>query len=287
MKRLLKVMLILASGTGVIQASVAASGEAERIVAAGGAVTEIIYALGQGDKVVGTDISSLWPSEVSQLPRIGYLRTLSAEGILALHPTLLLTTTEAGPPATLEHLRASHVRIETVSSGFTPESVETKLAAVAKALAISEKGQQHIERFRAEWQKTQAGLAVYPDKPRVLFVLAHTGGSPMVAGRNTAADAMIALAKAENAAASFEGYKPLTAEAAAMARPDVILITDEGIKELGGMQSLWNNAALSLTPAGKHRRAVSMDSLYLLGFGPRLPEAVTELATQLRQAAKP
>lgn len=287
MKCLLKLMLILASGTGVIQAPVAVSGEAERIVAAGGAVTEIIYALGQGDKVVGTDISSLWPPEVSQLPRIGYLRTLSAEGILALHPELLVTTTEAGPPATLEHLRASHVRIESVPSGFTPESVETKLAAVAKALAIPEEGQHHIERFREEWQKTQAGLAVYPDKPRVLFVLAHTGGSPMVAGRNTAADAMIALAKAENAAASFEGYKPLTAEAAAMARPDVILITDEGVKELGGIQSLWSNVALSLTPAGKQRRVVSMDSLYLLGFGPRLPGAVAELATRLRQPAKP
>jgi len=287
MKTLIKLLVSLVSGAWLIQGPLAVSAEAERIVAAGGAVTEIIYALGQGDKVVGTDISSLWPPEVSQLPRIGYLRTLSAEGILALHPGLLLTTTEAGPPATLEHLRASHVRIETIPSGFTPESVETKLDQVAKALAIPEKGQQQIERFRAEWKKARDKVALYPDKPRVLFVLAHTGGSPMVAGRNTAADAMIELAQADNAGASFEGYKPLTAEAAAMARPDVILITDEGIKELGGIQSLWSNAALSLTPAGKHWRAVSMDSLYLLGFGPRLPAAVTELAAQLRQAAKP
>ena len=68
-----------------------------------------------------------------------------------------------------------------------------------------------------------------------------------------------------------------------MARPEVILITDEGIKELGGIHSLWGNVALSLTPAGQHRRVVSMNSLYLLGFGPRLPEAVRELATRLRE----
>ncbi len=70
-------------------------------------MTEIIYALGLGDRVVGSDISSHWPEEVKQLPRIGYPRTLSAEGILALRPDLLVTTPEAGPPAALEHLRAN------------------------------------------------------------------------------------------------------------------------------------------------------------------------------------
>lgn len=255
-----------------------------RIVAAGGAVTEIVYALGEGNRVVGTDISSLWPSEVNQLPRIGYLRTLGAEGILALHPGLLLTTPEAGPPATLEHLRASHVRIESIPSGFTPESVEKKLTQVARVLGVPEQGQNLIQRFRAEWQKTIEQVNGYADRPRVLFVLAHTGGSPMVAGRHTAADSMIGLAMAENAGSGFEGYKPLTAEAAAMAKPDVILITEEGVKELGGIQSLWKNAAISLTPAGKHHRVVSMDSLYLLGFGPRLPQAVAELAVKLRDA---
>ena len=255
----------------------------QRLVAAGGAVTEIIYALGLGDRVVGSDISSLWPEEVKRLPRIGYLRTLSAEGILALRPDTLVTTPEAGPPAALEHLRAGHVRIETIPGGFTPESVEIKLTRVAEALGQPERGRQLVGRFRTEWDETRAAIGKLPGNPRVLFVLAHTGGSPMVAGRNTAADAMIRLARAENAGAAFDGYKPLTAESAAMANPDVILITDEGVQELGGLQSLWSNTALSLTPAGKHRRAVSMDSLYLLGFGPRLPAAVRDLAARLQE----
>lgn len=275
--------LAITLAAGFSRALAAGSAEVPRIVVAGGAVTEIVYALGQGNKVVGADISSLWPPEVEQLPRIGYLRTLSAEGILSLHPEFLLTTSEAGPPATLEHLRASQVRIETVPTGFTPEAVEAKLARVAQALGTPEQGQRLIDRFRSEWQQTVAQVERHAEKPRVLFVLAHTGGSPMVAGRNTAADAMIQLAHGENVAAGFEGYKPLTAEAAAMARPEVILITDEGIKELGGIHSLWGNVALSLTPAGQHRRVVSMNSLYLLGFGPRLPEAVRELATRLRE----
>lgn len=275
-------LLMLAAALAGIQANAAETGPPRRLVAAGGAVTEIIYALGQGDRLAGSDISSLWPEEVKRLPRIGYLRTLSAEGILALHPDMLLTTPEAGPPATLEHLRAGQVRIETIPGGFTPESVETKLTRVAEALGQPERGRQLVDRFRGEWDQARASVAKLPGKPRVLFVLAHTGGSPMVAGRNTAADAMIQLARAENAGAAFDGYKPLTAEAAAMANPDVILITDEGVQELGGLQALWSNTALRLTPAGKHRRAVSMDSLYLLGFGPRLPAAVRDLATRLR-----
>ena len=275
-------LLMLAAALAGIQANAAETGPPRRLVAAGGAVTEIIYALGQGDRLAGSDISSLWPEEVKRLPRIGYLRTLSAEGILALHPDMLLTTPEAGPPATLEHLRAGQVRIETIPGGFTPESVETKLTRVAEALGQPERGRQLVDRFRGEWDRARASVAKLPGKPRVLFVLAHTGGSPMVAGRNTAADAMIQLARAENAGAAFDGYKPLTAEAAAMANPDVILITDEGVQELGGLQALWSNTALRLTSAGKHRRAVSMDSLYLLSFGPRLPAAVRDLATRLR-----
>ncbi len=267
---------------GLLQPASAAD---PRIVTAGGAVTEMVYALGAGDRVVGVDISSLFPPAVAQVPHIGYLRTLSAEGILALRPDVLLTTPEAGPAATLEHLRASRVTIETVPSGFTPAAVEEKIRRIARSLDIPEAGERLLGDFRRNWQATQAAVAGYADRPRVLFVLAHAGGSPMVAGRGTAADAMIALAGAENAAATFDGYKPLTAEAAVAAHPEVILITDEGMQELGGRDSLWANPALRLTPAGQQRRAVAMDSLTLLGFGPRLPTAVRELAARLRTPA--
>lgn len=253
-----------------------------RMVSAGGAVTEILYALNAGKQVVGSDISSIWPEDVLHLPRIGYLRMLSAEGILALHPDLLVTTPEAGPNAALEHLRAAHVRIETIPGGFTADAVEKKISGVADAIHQPEQGRKLIERFKSDWQQTRMTVDHLSGRPRVLFILAHTGGSPMVAGRNTAADAMIDLARGVNAASALEGYKPLTAEAALSANPDVILVTDEGVKELGGIESLWANNAIKLTSAGKHQRAVSMDSLYLLGFGPRLPSAVRELALHLR-----
>lgn len=269
----------LAVGAG---SAPAGASETARVVVAGGALTEIVYALGLADRLAGADITSLYPAETAALPRIGYLRNLGAEGILSLHPGLLLATPEAGPPAVLDQLRAARVRVEAVAAPNTPEGVAEKIGAVAAALAVPERGLTLAERYRADWEAARAEVAGYRDRPKVLFVLAHTGGSPMVSGRNTAADAMIALAGADNAGAGFEGYKPMTAEAVMAANPEVLLITTQGVDELGGLGALWEQPALRLTPAGRARRAVAMDSLYLLGFGPRLPQAVRELARRLR-----
>jgi iron complex transport system substrate-binding protein len=260
----------------------AGAGEAARVVVAGGALAETVHALGLADRLAGVDITSLYPAEIAALPKIGYLRSLGAEGILSLRPDLLLATPEAGPPAVLDQVRAAKVRVEAVAAPNTPEGVAEKIEAVAAALGVPERGRSVAERYRADWDAARAEVARYRDRPRVLFVLAHTGGSPMVAGRNTAADAMIALAGATNAGAGFEGYKPMTAEAVMAANPEILLITTQGVDELGGLGTLWEQPALRLTPAGRARRAVAMDSLYLLGFGPRLPQAVRELAHGLR-----
>jgi iron complex transport system substrate-binding protein len=256
--------------------------EARRVVVAGGALTEIVCALGLADRLAGVDTTSLFPPETARLPKIGYLRSLGAEGILSLSPGLLLATPEAGPPAVLDLVRAAKVRVEAVAAPNTPEGVAEKVEAVAAALGVPERGRALAERYRANWEAARAEVAGYRDRLRVLFVLAHTGGRPMVAGRDTAANAMIALAGAANAGGGFEGYKPMTAEAVVAADPEVLLVTTEGVDALGGLGTLWDQPALGLTPAGHARRAVAMDSLYLLGFGPRLPQAVRELAGRLR-----
>jgi iron complex transport system substrate-binding protein len=71
----------------------------ERIVSIGPATTELILALGGEQSLVATDISSIEPKN---LPRVGYHRALSAEGILSLAPTRLIGSDEMGPPPALE-----------------------------------------------------------------------------------------------------------------------------------------------------------------------------------------
>ncbi len=112
----------------------------------------------------------------------------------------------------------------------------------------------------------------------MLFVLSHVATSVQVAGEGTTAAAMIALAAASNALTGFSGYRPLTAEAAVAAAPDFVLTTTRGVEALGGTERLLAQPGLALTPAARARRVLALDALYLLGFGPRMPQAVAEVA---------
>ncbi|MFN7120637.1 MAG: ABC transporter substrate-binding protein, partial [Hydrogenophaga sp.] len=118
-------------------------------------------------------------------------------------------------------------------------------------------------------------------------VLSHSG-SPMVAGEQTAAAALIRFIGARNALGGFQGYRPMTAEAMAQAAPDVILTTTQGIEAIGGEASFWQRPELALTPAYQRRTAagalVHLDALELLGFGPRLPDVVERLHERLVRA---
>jgi iron complex transport system substrate-binding protein len=117
--------------------------------------------------------------------------------------------------------------------------------------------------------------------PKVLFVYARGAGTLMVAGRATPADAMIRLAGGRNAVEDFDGFKPLTAEAVVAAAPDVVLMLSRGVESLGGPAAIWTQPGMAQTPAAAQQRLVVMDDLYLLGFGPRLADAVRDLGRQL------
>lgn len=251
-----------------------------RVVSVGGAVTEMVYALGAGATLVGADSTSLHPEAANRLPRVGYMRQLSAEGVLSLRPDLVLATAEAGPPATLAQLRASGVSLERLPVRHSVTAVRENLLAVAEALGRRAEGEALVRRFDADWSAVRERVARYPTQPRVLFVMAH-GGAPLAGGRDTAADAMIGLAGAVNAAAALDGYKPLTAEAVLAAAPDVILVTTQGL-ENGGIDGLLARPGIALTTAGRQRRVAAMDAVLLLGFGPRLPQAVEQLAAKVR-----
>ncbi|MBO6560974.1 MAG: ABC transporter substrate-binding protein [Nisaea sp.] len=254
----------------------------QRIVSAGGDITEIIYALGAGDRVIAVDSTSNHPSEAVSKEQIGYIRRLAAEGILSLQPDLLIAAHDAGPPAAVEQLRAAGLRVELAPKGNTPEGVLEKVRFVGKAIGLEAEGEtlaQRVERDMAKALETAKG---YTDTPRVIFVLSERDGAPLVAGAETSADAIIALAGASNAAEGFSGYKPMSQEAIIEAAPDVLLMMSQTVERLGGIDVMLSRPEFALTPAGQERRYVAMDGLLLLGFGPRAPEAVRSLATALR-----
>ena len=254
---------------------------AQRIVALGGSLTEVVYALGAEGRLVGTDTTSVHPPAALKTAKVGYMRQLSAEGLLSLRPDAVLGTHEAGPAVVLEQVRSAGVQVELVQADHSWKEVQRKLQLVGRMTGRSAAAQALQARLDGEWAQTQQQVARAAQRPRALFILAHSG-SPMVAGTHTAADALIRFAGGVNVAASFEGYKPLTAEAMASAAPQVLINTSQGMEALGGAAAFWQRPELALTPAYRRRALVAMDANHLLGFGPRLPQAVQELHTRMQ-----
>jgi iron complex transport system substrate-binding protein len=260
---------------------VATPARGERIVVVGGTLTEIVFALGGGDDVVGVDSSSVYPETAAALPQVGYQRTLSAEGVLSLSPTLILLTQDAGPPPAIAQIRSAGARVVVIEAIPTVDGARAAIRAVASLLGREQRGEEMVRTLDADLARAGASLAGATSRPKVLFLYARGGGLAMVSGSATAADEMIRLAGGVNAVTDYEGFKPLTPEAGVSLGPEVILVPSRGLDAIGGRDALFALAGLDLTPAGKGKRVVAMDDLYLLGFGPRTGRAVLDLAVAL------
>ncbi len=276
---MVRVLAILATLTLLVPS---ARADQERIVAIGGSVTEIVYALGAEDRLVAVDSTSLYPEVATDLPDVGYMRRLSAEPILALEPDHILAIADAGPEPVLDQLREAGVEITTIDDVPSPEGIVDKIERVANALDLTEKGHALAQQVEADFEALAAEVdAVAASPQRLMFVLNTGRGAPMVGGAGTSADAIIRLAGAENAVTNLDGYKPLSPEAAIQAAPDVILTMNRSIEASGGKEALLAFPDIALTPAGKNQALISMEGLFLLGFGPRTPEAARMLAAAL------
>ncbi len=265
----------------------AGAAPAQRVISVGGSLTEVVYALGAESSLVGVDSTSVYPTAARALPDVGYMRTLSAEGLLALAPTLILATEDAGPPAVLRQLELAKVPLHILRSEHRFDGLLARTERVGELLGRTPQAKALVERMRTEWatgQQRVRQLSQGGKPPRVLFVLAHSMAQLRISGEGTAADAMLGYAGVRNALAGVNGYKQLTPEAAIAAAPDVILTTNEGLQAAGGIAPLLRAPGLAMTPAGRARRVVSFDALELLGFGPRLPQLLPKLAESLHKA---
>ncbi|MFS3136409.1 hemin ABC transporter substrate-binding protein [Gluconacetobacter sacchari] len=261
-------------------------GFARRIACAGGTITETLYALGAQGRVVAVDVTSTWPPEaLRDRKSLGYMRTLSAEGILSLRPDLVLAMNDAGPPAALDQLMAAAVPIVFVDATPSPDAILARTRFLADVVDLPAAGARlggSIERGFAtlrQWRLDHAGGA-----RKVLFVMRMQNGRPLAAGSGTAAASIIGLAGHANAASGMQGYKILNDEAVVALAPDVILLMDQDAAAI--RPALLASPAFALTPAGRRRAIVSMEGERMLGFGPRTPGAALDLARMIDMAGK-
>ena len=262
--------------------SAAAHGaEPQRIVSVGGSVTEVLYQVGVADRVVGIDTTSLYPAEaINTKPNVGYLRALSAEGVLGLSPDLIIMEKDAGPPEAVALLDKAGIAVVHVPAGYELKELPEKIRMIAAAAGKASEGGAIADKVTTDLDRLQADLKRVERKRRVLFILSMVDGRPMAAGTHTAADAIIRLAGAENVFGEVKGYKTISPEAAAALQPDAILmITRSGAPHEG--TDILKQPAFVETPAAKTNSFIKMDALYLLGFGPRTPDAARDLAHRL------
>lgn len=253
-----------------------------RLVAIGGSLLEIVYALGEEGKLVARDTTGVYPPEAMALPDVGYMRALSPEGVLAVNPSALLVVEGSGPPETLDVLAKGSVPYATVPDDFSHEGVLTKVRTVGKALGVADKAEALATELDQQMQAAEAATKDIPDAERqkVLFVISVQDGKIRAAGTGTAANGIIELAGAVNPLAEMHGYQTLSDEAILTANPDVVLfMNNTGATDF--VDKLKANPALAATPAVTNGRIVEIDGAFLLGFGPRTPAAILELSQQL------
>lgn len=259
-------------------AAVFSAQAAERIVVAGGSLSELIYALGAGNQVVGVDETTSYPPETAALPHIGYWKQLSSEGILSLKPTRFITWQDAGPQLVFDQLRSQHVAVLTLPRvPATVEQMYANIRTLARELGDEERGAALVNTLSQRLEKVAQSSASKPAPVSALFILSAGGSSPQVAGKGSVADAIMTLAGARNVA-QHPQYRSYSAEALIAANPEVIIVTSQMVD--GDLNRLSTIAGITRTNAWKNQRIVMLDQSLILGMGPRVADAVETLHRQ-------
>lgn len=257
--------------------------DVSRIVVLNGDLAEVVFALGLGEHVVGVDTSATYPPEARERPKIGYQRSLNAEGILSLQPTVIIGSELAGPPAVIEQIKSAGVPVVLFKTVASLDDVPKKITNVAAALGVPNRGELLAAQTKAEIDEALAVATKATSRPRVAFLYLRGSTTQVIMGRGSGADVLITAAGAIDAGAEagVTGSKPLTPEALVTAAPDVLLVLTAGLQSVGGVDGLLQIPGMAQTPAGRQRRVIDMDDQYLLGLGPRTGKALMELVKAL------
>lgn len=259
--------------------------DASRIAVAGGSLTEIVYLLGAQDRILAVDTTSNYPQAATEHPSVGYVRNLSAEGLLSLSPTLILGEDDMGPPAVLEQLAQAGVATVRVAEQHDAQGVLQKIACVGEVLGMADQADARIRELRTVAKRLAAYGDVDQGSPRVAMLLSLRDGAPVAAGDNTSGGGFLRMAGARNVFGLIDGWKPVSTEAFAAANPEVIVIPERGARALGGIAAVAAHPSLRLTDAARNDRIVVMDGMAMLGFGPRTLETALDFAMRLHASA--
>ena len=264
------VLCLLVSKSTVAEIDETSPSEHGGIISIDGALTEIVYALGAQNRLLAVDTTSRYPQAATELPQVGYMRQLSAEGILSLHPELVIASKEAGPEMVFEQLMAAGINVVRIDAPSSLEGVLLKVKQVAEVLGLENNGAILTEKIQSKTEAILSDIAG-EKSPSTLFLLGASGRGLMAAGQDTKAQALMDMLNIQNAFA-HQGYKPVSAEGALLAAPEVVLVGHTGPADTESVKQ-----TLAMTPASNNNQIHAIDVGLALGFGPRIAEALAML----------
>ncbi|MFF5299889.1 hemin ABC transporter substrate-binding protein [Streptomyces sp. NPDC013161] len=257
---------------------------ARRIVPLSGSLSEIVFTLGLGGRVVARDITATF-RQAAKLPLVTRNHDVSAESVLSLKPDLVLAETTTGPSEAMGQIRAAGIPVVVVDPAKGLADVGPRIQAVADALGVPAAGKELTKRSEDRIAAVREAIPRHKEKPRVAFLYLRGSASVyLIGGKGSGATSLLEAAGAVDAGAESglkKDFTAITTEALAQAAPDAILVMTKGLESVGGIDGLVKIPGVAQTPAGMNQRVVSVEDGVLLNYGPRTDQVLKSLVDQL------
>lgn len=261
-----------------------------RIVCLSKHLTEYVFALGKGHNIVAVDLTSTYPDSAMLLKTVGYHRALNPEGIIAMNPDLVIHSNDIGPENVLPQIIKAGLNVKAFGGANTIDSARILLKQLGKFFGVENVADSLIKKMDDGIAKAADTLKALQLTDSLKVMIIHFGQRNntyfVMSGRNGVGDKMIRLAGCTPATYNGKGARGMSAEAVAMANPDIIIATDFGYDRMGSMDKFISTVpGVALTNAGKNKRIVRFEEHDLIYFGPRTGDNVIKLINLLHPSA--
>ena len=243
----------------------------EKIVTVGGSITEIVFSLNQGHRVIAVDQSSTIPEEVSTLPQVGYIRSISAEGILSIEPTMILTTSDIGPPNVVEQIKATGVELIIYDSPKSYSDIIELVKLIGNDLDAEKESIELISEMKDSFILIESNIPNQGEAFKIALFMGMGGGSTLssfsAAGAGTRANYLIEFIGGINIFKdSFKRYSKVDLETLIDLNPEIILLASMGGDEQV-IKGIYGDKNMKYIDAIKNKQIHFIDLGQSLTFG--------------------
>lgn len=250
--------------------------EPKKIVSLMPSNTEITYALGLGDKVVGVTTNDTYPKEVKKVEKVGDMN-VNVEKVISLKPDLVLAHESSMSADAIKQLKDAGITVLTVNDAQSFSEVYKSIEMIGEAGGAEKKADQLVESMKSDLKDIQEkAKTISKDEEKSVFIEVSPDPDIYTTGKDTFMNEMLNVIHAKNAAADQTGWVQMTDEAIVKLNPDAIVTTD-GVKA----KAVEKRDGWSEINAVKHHRVYDVDPDLVTRSGPRLIEGVEELAESI------